>query len=57
MLDWLIVAFKVSDPITQSMPFGYITVDVKVNDSNAHLVQVYMDITGGLLGKGLPAIA
>ena len=34
------------DLVRQSLPFSYMTVDVKSNDGKAHSVQVYSDISG-----------
>ncbi|KAK7685178.1 hypothetical protein QCA50_011541 [Cerrena zonata] len=35
-----------SDPVRQSMPFSYVTLDVNFTDGLQHRVQVYMDISG-----------
>jgi len=31
-----------------SLPFTYLAIEVESNDDNAHRVQVYVDVTGGL---------
>ncbi|KAK7685160.1 hypothetical protein QCA50_011523 [Cerrena zonata] len=35
-----------SDPVKQSMPFSYVSLDIKFTDGLQHRVQVYMDISG-----------
>ena len=39
--------FQPSDPVLQSLPGTYLSLEVKSNDGHSHRVEVYSDISGG----------
>ena len=47
-VETLLILSKPNDPVKQSFPFIYISVEAKSTDGKPHNVQMYFDISAGL---------